>query len=272
MIHSQSHRKQRGGKKSTILLALTLILTSCYALDTSLVPTTIPLATETALPSPTIVWFPPSATSSPPVFSTPTATPEMRPGLGDVAVTDDFSDPKIWDLAVSDQGSSALNQGNLTLAVQPKVYLLSLRHGLTLSSFYAEITATPNICRGTDTYGLLVRANAVAYYRFALSCDGRVSAERISAGTRELLQTPVPSGDAPLGAPGQVRIGLWAAGSEMRLFLNDHYQFAISNPNYPTGTVGVFVNSAGSTAMVVNFSDLQIQDVNYIPPTRTPRP
>ena len=79
------------------------------------------------------------------------------------------------------------------------------------------------------------------------------------------------SGDVP-GAPGQVRIGIWAVGQEMRLFLNGRYQFTIANSNYPTGTVGAFVNAAGKTAVVVNFSDLQIQEVNYSLPTKTPRP
>jgi hypothetical protein len=196
----------------------------------------------------------------------------MRPGLGDVTVTDDFSDPDLWDIATSDQGSAAIHKGNLTLAVQPGVYLFSLRHDLILRSFYAEITAIPNLCRGADSYGLLVRANVVAYYRFAVSCEGTVSAERVSVGTREVLQKPISSTDAPPGAPGQVRLGVWAAGNEMRLFLNGRYQFSITNSNYPAGTVGVFVHSAGTNAAVVNFTDLQIQEVSYTPPTKTPRP
>jgi hypothetical protein len=253
------------------LLAMTFLLTSCASLNVSAPLELTAVQTETPLPSPTIVWFPPSATSSPQVFATSTATPEMRPGLGDVTVTDDFSDPKLWDIARSDQGSSALNANNLTLAVQPGFYFRSLRHGLTLGNFYAEITASPSLCRGKDSYGLLVRANAVAYYRFSLSCEGKTSAERISTGTREVLQSPIPSGDVP-GAPGQVRIGIWAVGQEMRLFLNGRYQFTIANSNYPTGTVGAFVNAAGKTAVVVNFSDLQIQEVNYSLPTKTPRP
>lgn len=251
---------------------MTLILASCAALDLPSTPGLPTILTETPLPSPTIVWFPPSATPSPQVFSTSTATPERRPGLGDITVTDDFSDPDVWDIAASDEGSSAMHKGKLTLAVRPGVYLFSLRHGLSLSSFYAEITAIPNLCRGADSYGILVRANAVAYYRFSLSCEGKVSAHRISGGTREVLQSPIPSTDAPTGAPGQVRIGLWAVGSEMRLFLNGRYQFTIINANYPSGTVGVFVQSAGRNASVVNFSDLQIQEVSYSPPTKTPRP
>ena len=35
--------------------------------------------------------------------------------------------------------------------------------------------------------------------------------------------------------------------------------------------VGVFVNSAGSTAATVSFSDLSVQEVTYRPPTRSLR-
>jgi hypothetical protein len=150
--------------------------------------------------------------------------------------------------------------------------MLSLRHDLTADNYYTEITARPDLCRGDDSYGFLVRANAVSYYRFSLTCSGNVFAERINIGKREVLQTPLPSGDVPRGAPGEVRIGVWAVGSELRLFLNGRYQFGVSNPNYPSGTIGVFVNSAGDTPAIVSFSRLTLQDVDYALPTATPKP
>jgi hypothetical protein len=118
----------------------------------------------------------------------------------------------------------------------------------------------------------LVRASAVYYYRFGLSCNGTVQMDRISAGTKLTMQKPVPSGDVPPGAPGEVRIGMWAVGAEMRLFLNGRYQFSITEPSYHSGTLGVFVNSAGDTPVVVSFSDLEIQSVDYVFPTQTPLP
>lgn len=253
-------------------LATTLLFTSCSALDISNV-TPIPTpATETPLPSPTINWFPPTATPTLGVFSTNAPTPEMRPGLGATLLTDDFSDPSIWDLAASDEASANIEDNRLTLAAQSGVYMLSFRHGAVLDDFYAEITARPNLCRGNDDYGLLVRASAVTYYRFALSCNGTAHVDRMSNGTRLALQAPLPSGDVPPGAPGEVRIGIWAVGPEMRLFLNGRYQFTIREPSYPSGTLGVFVNSAGDTATIVSFSDLVIQAVNFALPTRTPLP
>jgi hypothetical protein len=196
----------------------------------------------------------------------------MRPGVGGSVLTDDFSRESLWDTATSDQASAEIMDNQLNIAVQSGVFMLSLRRELTLNDFYAEVTARPNLCRGDDTYGMLVRASAVAYYRFSLSCNGTASAERDSLRTRSPLQKPLPSGDVPPGAPGEVRIGVWVVGKEMRLFLNGRYQFTVSDGNYSSGTVGVFVQSDNTTPAIVSFSDLSIQEVDYTAPTPTPKP
>lgn len=252
---------------------MTLLLTSCAFTDNlNATPTPI-ILTETPLPTSTTVWFPPSVTPSPAAYSTYPPTPEMRPGIGITFLTDDFSNKTQWDTATSDQGSAAIEDNKLILAAQGKVYLMSLRHDLSLDDYYAEITARPSLCRGDDTYGVLVRANAVAYYRFALSCNGTTGAERISVGTRQLLQSPLPSGDVPPGSPGEARIGIWAVGRDIRLFLNGRYQFSINDGSNPIGTIGVFVNSAGDSPLIVTFSDLTIQRVNFTAPiVSTPKP
>jgi len=246
---------------------------SCAFLDALNAPPLPILATETPQPTPTIVWFPASATPTLGASSTQKPpTPEMRPGLGTTTLTDDFSDSSLWDTVTSDQASAEINDNRLILSAQSMIYMISLRHELVASDYYAEITARPSLCLGDDAYGLLVRANAVAYYRFSLACNGTAYAERISVGTHKLLQIPLPSGDVPRGAPGEVRIGIWAVGTEMRLFLNGRYQFSISSANYPSGTIGVFVNSAGKTPVIVSFSRLTLQNVDYTLPTMTPKP
>lgn len=148
--------------------------------------------------------------------------------------------------------------------------MTSLRRDTLLTDYYAEITAQPSLCKGEDSYGVLIRANGGSYFRFALACDGTVRAERVSNSVRLVLQQPLSSGDVPPGAPGNVRIGVWAVGKEIRLFLNGRFQFSISDPSFPIGTIGVFVRSAGETAAVVSFSDLVIQEVDYVLPTATP--
>ena len=258
--------------RTFLLLMIAGSGSSCSALDVILATPMPAVGTQTPLPSATIDWFPPSETPTPQVYATRAATPEMRPGLSDVFLTDKLSNPALWDTATSDEASAEVDGNQLNLAVQSGVYMISLRHELTLDNFYAEITARSGLCRADDSYGFLVRANAVAYYRFSLSCNGMVSVERVSGPKRQILQSPLPSGDVPPGAPGEVRIGVWAVGTEMRLFLNGHYQCSVTDSNYASGTLGVFVHSAGNTAAAVSFSDLSVQAVTYRPPTRTPQP
>ena len=262
---------KRGDCFVATLLAMTLALSACLPLN-STPPTATPLPTGTAAPTGTIVWFPPSATPTLLMLATQTATPEMNPGIGALSLSDDFRDEKLWDTAVSDQGSAAISSNRLSIAVQSNVYLVSMRHDLTVSDFYAEITARPSLCRGDDNYGLIIRAlGKASYYRFILTCNGQIYAERISGGVKLQVQDPVPSGDAPR-PPGEVTIGMWAVGSEMRLFLNGRYQFSLTDKQFPSGGFGVFVRSAGDELVSVTFSDFKVYKVDYTPPTKTPLP
>ena len=247
-----------------------LILSACLPLN-AIQPTATPVPTETTLPTATIVWFPPSATPTALAVPTYTGTPEMSPGIQEVTTTDDFDDDSPWDTAVSNNGSAVISNKRLSLAVQPGYYLSSMRRELFMSDFYAEITAHPSLCRGEDSYGIIVRGVGSYFYRFVLTCNGQIRAERVNGGTRLPIYEPVPSGDAPR-PPGDVRIGIWAVGSEMRLFLNGRFQFSVSEPTFPSGGFGVFARSAGEEPVSVTFSDFKVYDVDYRPPTRTPIP
>ena len=255
----------------TTFLALATILNACLPLDVTL-PTQPPVPTDTPLQTPTIVWFPPSATPTHLLFPTYTGTPEMNPGIGAVTLSDNFSKASAWDTATSDDGSASIVNNRLSLAVQPGIYLLSQRHDLVLGNFYAEITASLSLCRGDDSYGVVVRSVGRSYYRFSLSCNGQAHAERVNTHGIIPLHEPMPSGDAPLGAPGEVTIGVWAVGSEVRLFLNGRYQFGFSDTSYSSGGIGVYALSQGTDPVSVIFSDLKVYKVDYALPTPTPKP
>lgn len=248
-----------------------LLVSACLPLEADL-PDALPSPSETAPPSPTIVWFPPSATPTLKVIPTPTATPEMSPGVGALLFSDDFSNPSAWDTAASDQASAAVSRNRLTLVAEPDIYLASLNREETFGDFYAEITAHLSLCRAEDSYGIIIRSSGNSFYRFTLTCNSMLYAERILNSVRLVMQAPLPSGDAPPGAPGEVRIGVWAAGSEMRLFLNGRYQFSISDPSSPNGALGVFVKGAGDAPVSVTFSELNVYEVTYTPSTQTPAP
>ncbi len=107
---------------------------------------------------------------------------------------------------------------------------------------------------------------------FALSCNGTASVERVRLNKPTVLQRPTSSADVPAGAPGEVRMGVWVNGTDMHFFLNDHYQFSITDSTYASGGIGAFARSAGDTPVTVTFSDLAIYDIIYSDSTPTPRP
>ena len=80
------------------------------------------------------------------------------------------------------------------------------------------------------------------------------------------------SGDAPLGVPAQVKLGVWVAGKEIRVFLNDNYQFSQSDPVFSTGTIGFFAYANGKTPVTISFSNLSVYSVFYIAPPPSPIP
>ena len=192
----------------------------------------------------------------------------MRPGLGALIFKDNFSDASQWVLNSSPQGSAAFGQYELTIAItSPKVYQFSLRKEPVVDNFYLEITASPNMCQGMDEYGVLLRVSAkMDYYRFALSCNGSVRLDRVVGGQAASLHPWELSGAFAPGAPNTSHLAVWAFGSEMHFFINDYFQFSVSDPLLSSGTLGVFARSTGKTAVTVNFSDLQVKAVNQSKP------
>lgn len=259
-------------------LMATLLLAACLpanGLDAT--PPSLALSPEALSPTATVIWFPATATHTPFPSVEPSATPQPFPGLGAQVYADNFSDLKKWSGATAKAAGAnnlILDRQRLTLALNVSpASLASLQTELALTDFYAETTVTVNRCSGADSYGLLFRAASQAYtYRYALNCTGQVRVDRIRGGQSVPLQAPLPSGDAPPGAPGEVRLGVWAAGAEMRFFLNGRYQFTVFDPVFRSGGLGVFASAVSPEGMNVSFSDLTVNSVAYVSPTPTATP
>lgn len=243
-----------------INLLFSLLLTGCSVLSRPSPGTATPRPpTPTPYLSPTVVWFPPTLTPTFSAISEPaTATPDYMPGLGRILYSDDFTEPENW----SDLGTDYVRDGRLTLVAADGVYLMSLNQELVVSDFYAEVIIHLNLCRSTDEYGLLVRAIPASYYRFSLNCNGEINADRITNRSRTPIKLPYPTLDAPRGSPSEVKVSLWAVGAEMRFFLNDIYQFSISDPVLTDGSIGFFVRASENSPITISFTDLVIRQVN----------
>jgi hypothetical protein len=132
-----------------------------------------------------------------------------------------------------------------------------------LSDFYAEITAHPRLCLGSDQYGVLIRFQSNAnFYRYALSCDGQVRLDRVVNGNATSPQPWMRSFAFSPGAPSEAALGVWVKGEEMRFFVNDQYLFSAKDPLLHSGSLGVFARSTGNNALTVSFTDLVIKRVN----------
>jgi hypothetical protein len=173
---------------------------------------------------------------------------------------DYFTDPATWTTARTGIGSIAFGQQELTLAVSaPQGTLYSLRNSLRLSDFYLEIQMLPSLCTPGDVFGLLLRANSgVDYYRLLINCNGQVRLERLKNSKILPLQDWVGSGQVFPGGLMRLRLGVWAYQEEIRVFINDVYQFSVHDPVWTEGQLGVFARSASDSPLTVSFSNLEI--------------
>jgi hypothetical protein len=247
------------------LLGLVVMINAClpisnpesFASDT-------PLPIHTPIPTETIIWFPPTATHTP--FPTPevTPTPDQRVDIATVIFYDDFNDENIWQLGRTEYTSAAIGVNELTVVASGmRTYISSIRDHPILTDFYLEITAQPNLCRGLDEYGLLLRvASENDFYRFALSCDGQIRFERVIDGVPSVRQPWIFSGAVLPGAPSTTRLAVSALGNEMRFFINDEFQLSVTDPLLNAGRMGIFARSASDKTLSVNFSDLTVWEIN----------
>ncbi len=258
----------------SLLYASMLLTSACAAVATNApAPGTATVTPTQPTATPTIEWFPASQTPTALAFPSPGPTPERKPGVGRLVLTDDFSDDAPWNPGISETAGITVSRNQLTLAAQPGVNAFRIRQGVTVNNFFAEITAQPSLRRNADEYGLLFRApSSSGFYAYAVTCNGTSLAERVRFSKAFPLHDPVLSADVPVGPPGEVRLGVWASGTEFHFFLNGHYQFAVSDPTLKQGAIGVFAHATGSTPVTVLFSDLSVYNVSYIPPTATPTP
>lgn len=257
------------------LFVLAVVLSACTAPQP--LPTPTPPVPPTLTPSQTgtIVWFPPTRTPTPMPSVIIEPTVAQRIGVGSEILSDDFSDASRWSHGESAAGRVSVGSGELTLANPGERGLLfSLRSSTNLSDFYLEMTSNVSLCRGDDSYGVLLRsASAQDFYRFVVTCAGQIRLERVVNGQAALLQDWLYSGQVPPGSPLVLRLGVWAVGGEMRFFINDYYQFTASDPVFRSGGVGVFSRVASGNPLTVSFSNLTVYSVDpgsVVMPTRTP--
>lgn len=244
-----------------MLLAAGVLLAGCFVPVVVEEPTPEPLE-PTPTASETPVWFPATPTPSP--FPTPIVNPtaDMRPGIGELLLEDDFSEAVFWSTSSDADASAQVSNGRLTLVLKStRSYLVSTRSSPVFRDAYVELTATTNFCQGEDEYGLVLRAQNGDHFRFALSCDGRAKVDRFYNGALTRQVGWVSSGAIPSLAPSSTRLGVWSAGGQMHFFVNDFYLFSVTDSQLFQGTLGAFVHTSGARDVSVGFSTLKVWQV-----------
>lgn len=246
-----------------LILGLTLLLSACG--EASISDEKAAEVTATPQPSPTasVIWFPP--TSTPTLFPTRmiTPTPSRKTDVGDIIFSDSLASQTAWETFRTTQGSIAFGNDQLSIAIaEPKAILTTLRSEPSFGDFYASVTANANLCKDQDSYGIVVRADS-SYnaYRFTANCSGSVRMERVRNGQVLAVQDWTRSGQVFPGSPMQIRLGVWAVGKEMRFFINDVYQFSVTDPVWSSGKIGVFARSGGDTPVTISFTDLEVRGI-----------
>ena len=236
--------------------------------------TITPTASLTPPPIATFVWFPPTGTPTPqPTPAEPEPpTAEPRPGLGTVALQDTFLTNTGWQTGTLQGGTAELGNHSLSLVIpEGAVTITSQRSGTVPDNYYLEITATANLCRGKDAYGLLFRSDGgKSAYHWIITCNGQMRLERWRSAEAAVVQDWIYWGEG--GAPLPVRLGLWMYRDEMRFFVNDVYLFSVHDPLLTGSHIGVFTKSTGQNALSVSYSDLIIRNITGYVPSPIPSP
>lgn len=261
-IHSQKTHLQKIIIGFMILAAF-ISLPGCDLVPVEPTVTPTLTATQTETPTPTVDWFPATATPTSPPLPSPTPQPtleDLRGGITEILVEDDFTDEGLWESRQSPAGNIAFGVQNLTLAIaRPSTSLTSLSQHNLLEDFYLEMTIQTSLCQPSDQAGVLFwRQSEVDYYRLLIDCAGQIRLELIQDGQTIVVHDWESAQRMQPGAPAINRLGLWASRGQFQLYINDTYQFEQRIASNRSGGLGVFARTISGSAMTVRFSDLQI--------------
>jgi hypothetical protein len=210
----------------------------------------------TPSPTPTVEWFPATDTPTPPPSVVASPTVELLEGVGAVTFREEFNSLEEWIVPNTPRGEINLDRGQMNIIVlEPQTYLTAIRESPDFDSFFAEIDVSTSLCQGKDEYGVIFRAAGPGnFYRYALSCDGKVRLDKLVGGTAVALQPWTPSASVPQAAPSQATLGILAEDDQLTLFIDRTRQFSITDPELVQGTMGVYARSVSDTAVTVSFT------------------
>lgn len=246
-----------------IILVIALLSAACQS-----VPATEP-ASEVSQPEATTETTSGATTEPlPPAAEiTPTATPEADPRseLGSSAWGAVFDDgTKTWYQFDSDQAKSELRDGKLVLTAKKAnsfdAWTMSYPK---MDDFYLEVVfTTGEQCAGKDRYGILFRApDNTQGYLYNVACDGSYQL-RIWDGEQftDLIKWTV-DGHIAKGPDVTQRLGVWAEGDHLVLYVNGFQVGEARDTTFWDGTFGVNIAAAENAGFTVDVIEAKAWDI-----------
>jgi hypothetical protein len=206
-------------------------------------PEVAPLVTPTATASPSQI---PVSTGIP----TSTLSPnDPKAGLGNPAWFDSLTDGDNWPLYEDDHVRFEIENENLIMtAFNPDNWNGWMLTWPVISDFYLEAEVMVGACSGLDAYGLVYRASRIEIghqgYLFGISCDGQYSLRIWDGQALSNVIDWTMSSLLSSGADQTHRIGVWAEGDLMRLFVNGNLLIEVVDTQLSRGMFGVFIGAA----------------------------
>jgi hypothetical protein len=234
-------------------------------------------ATRVAVAAPLIAAatpIPPGPTPNPNLVLTlpPTEppTPDPEEGVGAVVYEDDFEGKSGWawpyvedDIAAFSLGGSRLNAvmkvGNI-----PGGRIVGGPPTLQIGDQQLQVTSLTNLCYAKDEYGVLFRANTLATdgYLFKLSCEGKARVEALHSLRPAVVADWTASPAIVSGAPAENTLLVWAAGDQLRFFVNGRLLFSVTDNTFAQGTYGFYALDRTSGGESVSFGHLVVKAVS----------
>jgi len=241
-----------------------------FAWDFELLPEgPLPL-TQTPVPSATSEEAP-SGTETPEGEDEGTATPtftatpilvegDPRGSLGDPTWVDNFTDTEAWPLYDDSNVRFTLEGDKLVMtAYNPSFYNGWMLTSIDSVNSYLEMSTEVEKCSGRDSYGIMFRASTTdkgyVGYLFGIGCDGTYVLRSWDGESLTKIQDWTASEVIKSGSDQTHRIGVWAEGGTLKLYIDGQEVTSITDGTHQSGLFGVYIGSAETPNLTVNVDE-----------------
>jgi hypothetical protein len=233
----------------------------------TLQPSPTDLVADTPMPSPvgspTMTLTPSQA----PILPTTTlSSSDPRASLGNPVWQDDMTSGDNWPLYADSHVRFEIEDGVLRMtAFNADGWNGWMLTWPVINDFYLEAGFKVGACSGLDAYGLVFRASRVEAghqgYLFGISCDGQYSLRAWDGQAFTKIIDWTASNLISSGADQTHRIGVWAEGDRMKLFVDGNLLTEVVDTQLTRGMFGVFVGAAQTEDLTVFGDEIRYWDL-----------